>query len=188
MPPKVKITKEDIVVTAVDIVRRNGAAALNARNIAAELHCSTQPLFTNFSTMEELKLAVVAAADQCYQEYTEREMMDRKYPPYKASGMAYIRFAREERELFKLLFMRDRTEESVVQDTEVTDRVIDILQKNTGLSREEASVFHLEMWAYVHGIAAMIATGFLELDEELISRMLTDSYQGLKKQYESREG
>ena len=188
MPPKVKITKEDIVVTAVDIVRRNGAAALNARNIAAELHCSTQPLFTNFSTMEELKLAVVAAADQCYQEYTEREMMDRKYPPYKASGMAYIRFAREERELFKLLFMRDRTEEPVVQDTEVTDRVIDILQKNTGLSREEASLFHLEMWAYVHGIAAMIATGFLELDEELISRMLTDSYQGLKKQYESREG
>ena len=34
-----------------------------------------------------------------------------QYPPYKASGMAYIRFAREQRELFKLLFMRDRTNE-----------------------------------------------------------------------------
>ena len=42
---------------------------------------------------------------------------------------------------------------------------------------------HLEMWAYVHGIATMFATGFLDLDWELVSRMLTDSYQGLRKQY-----
>ena len=30
-----------------------------------------------------------------------------KYLPYKANGMVYIRFAREEKELFKLLFMYD---------------------------------------------------------------------------------
>ena len=33
------------------------------------------------------------------------------YPPYKAMGMGYIRFAAEERELFRLLFMRDRSGE-----------------------------------------------------------------------------
>ena len=39
------------------------------------------------------------------------------------------------------------------------------------------------MWAYVHGIAAMFATGFLDLEEDLISNMLTDVYQGLRKQH-----
>ena len=36
---------------------------------------------------------------------------------------------------------------------------------------------------YVHGIATMFATGFVDLDWELVSKMLTDSYQGLRKQY-----
>ena len=55
MPPKVKITKEDIIKTAVELVRSNGAEALNARAVAAELNCSTQPVFSNFATMDELQ-------------------------------------------------------------------------------------------------------------------------------------
>ena len=58
-----------------------------------------------------------------------------------------------------------------------------IVHNNTGLSDEETKLFHLEMWAFVHGIATMFATGFLDLDWELVSHMLTDAYQGLRKQY-----
>ena len=104
MPPKVRITKESIVATAVDLVRRDGAGAINARTIAKELNCSTQPVFSNFATMEELRLAVVDAADTLYREYTEQEVASGKYPVYKATGMAYIRFAKEEKELrFKIM-------------------------------------------------------------------------------------
>jgi hypothetical protein len=39
------------------------------------------------------------------------------------------------------------------------------------------------MWAFVHGIATMFATGFLNLDWELISKILTDAYQGIKTQF-----
>ena len=74
MPPKVRITREKIIRTAVDIVRRDGPDALNARVIAGELGCSTQPLFSNFATMEELRRAVVSAADALYQQYTDREI------------------------------------------------------------------------------------------------------------------
>ena len=52
MPPKVRIAKEDIVKTAVELVRKNGAGSINARAIAAELECSTQPIFSNFATMD----------------------------------------------------------------------------------------------------------------------------------------
>ncbi len=180
MPPKVRITKDDIIKTTLELVRQSGEPAINARSVAAALNCSTQPVFSNFATMDELKFAVLKAADALCNEYISKEIALGKYPPYKASGMAYIRFAKEERELFKLLYMRNRAGETYSEESEITENMLALIHANTGLSEGEAGMFHLEMWAYVHGIATMLATGFFDLDEELISRMLTDSYQGLK--------
>lgn len=184
MPPKVKVRREDIVQAALELVRENGEGSVNARSIAARLNCSTQPIFSNFATMEEVRAEVVAAADALFQGAMQREIERKEFPPYKASGMAYIRFAKEERELFKLLYMRDRSAERIPDATQVGDQMEDMVQRNTGLKGMDTKLFHLEMWAYVHGIASMIATGYLELNWELISRMLTDAYQGLKKQYQ----
>lgn len=110
-------------------------------------------------------------------------MKSGKYPPYKASGMAYIRFAKEEKELFKLLFMRDRTHENIGDDKEELEPLLKLVQQKLGLNEEAAYLFHLEMWLYVHGIATMVATSYLEWNEEFISRALTDGYEGLKDRY-----
>ncbi|MBO5322084.1 MAG: TetR/AcrR family transcriptional regulator [Clostridia bacterium] len=183
MPPKVKVTREDIINAAVDIVRNSTADSLNARTIASALNCSTQPVFSNFATMDELRLAVLEKADAICSDYINREIENGKFPTYKASGMAYIRFAKEEKELFKLLYMRDRTNETIPESSELGDKMEALVQSNTGLKMEEVKLFHLEMWAYVHGIASMLATGFVKLDWELVSRMLSDAYQGMRKQY-----
>lgn len=183
MAPKVKITKEEIVRAAVEIVRKHGAQEINARTVAAELNCSTQPVFSNFATMEALRLAVVEKADAICAAYIQKEIESGEYPPYKASGMAYIRFAKEEKELFKLLYMRDRSEEMISENRGMSNDMEHFVRQNTGLDGLDAQLFHLEMWVYVHGIATMFATGFLDLGWDLVSKMLTDSYQGLRKQY-----
>lgn len=185
MPPKIKVTKEKIVDAALDIVRASGAEAVNARTVAAALDCSTQPVFSNFATMEELRLAVMQKAAKLYQAYVAQEIASKKYPTYKASGMAYIRFAKEEKELFKLLYMRDRGHTSARWEDESFHSMASFVQSYTGLSEADASLFHLEMWAYVHGIATMFATGFLDLEWELVSQMMTDAYLGLKLRYET---
>lgn len=183
MPPKVKVTKEEIVSAAVALVREDGVQALNARTVATMLGCSTQPIFSNFQTMDDLRIAVVECADKLCQDYMRREEESGEFPLYKANGMAYIRFAKEERELFKLLYMRDRSRERIPSDSEHLKKMESFVHDNTGLSGLEAKLFHLEMWAYVHGIAAMFATEFLDLEWDLVSKMITDMYQGLKKQY-----
>ena len=183
MPPKVKVSKEDIVNAAFEIVRQHGDQAINARVLAAELNCSTQPIFSNFANMEQLRLAVIEKMEQVYNDYLAREVAAGKYPAYKASGMAYIRFAKEEKEMFKLLFMCDRSGTPIPEETEDFRQMADMIQTSTGVDQEMARLFHLEMWVVVHGIATMFATGFLDLDWELVSRMLTDTYQGLRKQY-----
>lgn len=183
MPPKIRITKNDIINAAVDIVRNSGAHNINARTVARALGCSTQPIFSNFISVDEVRQAVVEKADILCQEYIQREVESGEFPIYKASGMAYIRFAKEEKELFKLLYMRDRSGEMISERTDLGDQMESLVHKNIGLGSEDAKLFHLEMWAYVHGIATMFATGYLDLEWELVSRMLTDSYSGLVKRY-----
>lgn len=182
MPPKVKVTKEEIVKTAVELIRKDGEQAINARGLALALNCSTQPIFSNFATIEELQAEIRAYVYNSYLAYIEKEVGSGKYPSYKAFGMAYIRFAKEEKQLFKLLFMRDRTGEDLSPSQDFEKSVEIIMQKN-GVSKETASLIHLEMWACVHGIATMIVTSFLEIEWEIISTMLTDVYQGVRARY-----
>ena len=184
MPPKVKVTKDDIVKTALALVREQGAEALNARAVAAALNCSTQPVFSNFASMEELRSATVNAAYECYLEFLRREAERGEYPPYKAFGMAYVRFADEEKNLFQLLFMRNRRGEAPAPSPDFEASVALISAAN-GISREKAELLHLEMWTCVHGIGTMLATSFLALDRELISGILTDVYQGLRSRHGS---
>ena len=179
MPPKVKISKQNIIDTALGLLRENGEGAINARSIANALGCSTQPIFSNFSSMEELEESVTYAAYECYCGFLTREMQSGKYPAYKSYGMAYIRFAGEERELFKHLFMCDRKGKEL-KFTADFDESVEMIMKSGQISKEKATMMHLEMWVSVHGIAAMIATSFLELETELISDMITDIYQGLR--------
>ncbi len=186
MPPKIKISKEDVISATIDLVRKGGKNQINARAIASYLNCSTQPIFSNFSSMDELMIAVFERADEISRNYVNSEIEKGEFPVYKANGMAYIRFAKEEKELFKLLYMTRIREENLAFQTNSWNQMKKLVQNNTGLSEDTAHLFHLEMWAFVHGIASMFATSFLDLDWDLVSKMLTDAYLGLKTQYEGR--
>ena len=185
MPPKVKFTREEIIRVALDIVRETGPEGLTARSLAARLGCSVKPIFGLFRSMEEVQQEVLAAGYRLYGQTIAQAMEAGKYPPYKASGMAYIAFAQQEKPLFRLLFMRDRSHEDA--SPRLGDDVEPLIQQAAGISRESARMFHLEMWIYVHGIAAMAATSFLDWDTELISALLTDAYRGLLARFKEKE-
>lgn len=186
MPPRVRITKEEIVQAALGLVRSEGGSMPCARSIAAALGCSTQPIFSNFSSMEALEEAVGAAAYEHYWGFLMREVESGAYPRYKAFGMAYIRFAKEEKALFKLLFMCDRRGQGASASPDFEAAVTMIMEANH-LTRERAELLHLEMWSCVHGIGTMLVTSFFSPDWELISRMLTDIYQGLRERHLKEE-
>lgn len=187
MPPKSKFTRAEILTTALDITRESGLTALTARALAARLGCSVKPIFGLFQNMEEVQQEVLLAAKSLYERCLAEEMSRGSYPPYKASGIAYIRFAKEETSLFKLLFMRDRSAEEHVDEREDIASLIDLIAKNTGLSKDEAYLFHLEMWIFVHGIATMEATAYLNWEEAMISQVMTDMYQGLAARFQKRD-
>ena len=90
MPPRTRYTRDDLLSAALALVRRDGMDALNARSLAHELGCSTQPLFREFDSMAEIKQEVYKRAFDVYSGYIN-ESMSWDMPKYKSTGMAYIR-------------------------------------------------------------------------------------------------
>ena len=103
MPPKVKFSKQEIVDAAVRVARDKGIDGVTAREIAAELGVSTRPIFTYFDTMDEVKVEVFQTAKELYRAYVERGLAGPI--PFLGVGQQYIRFAHDEPELYKLLFL-----------------------------------------------------------------------------------
>ena len=185
MPRSYMFTKEQVLDAAIELTREKGFSAVSARSLGEQLGTTSRPIFSHFENMADVQKGIIGAANKLYQSFREEEIASGKYVPYKASGMAYIRFAKEEKELFKLLFMRDRSGEQIKENPEEMEALIGLIAKQVNIGKEAARFFYLEMWAYTHGIASMIATGFYEWDEPLASRALTDVYEGLKHRYKN---
>ena len=182
MPPKNRFTRNEIISCALDIAEEGGLEAVTARAVASRLEASSKVIFSSFESMAKLQNEVVAAAYQKYLNEQTRLCESGDYPVYKASGMAYIRFARSHPKLFKILFMEISPPDEP-QKLDELNRFAGMVSHNVGIDVDDARMFHLEMWVYVHGIATMIATGYLNWEVETVSRMLTDAYMGLKERY-----
>lgn len=178
MPAKKQITKEDILNSAFEIVRESGIEALNMRSIANRCNCSTQPIYLSFANAEELKKQIALKVLDVFNKFIGNEINSGKYPEYKAVGMGYIRFAKEEKELFKFLLMNDEMSKTGLEKDSYEKSVF-IIMKNYGITHEQAFRLHIEMWLFVHGIATMCLNGYLGDDMDEISNMITDVFNGL---------
>ena len=107
MPRTAFFSKEIIVEKALELVRSQGSEALSARNLSKALNCSISPLFTVFENMEEIRLAVKKAASDLFEEYVED--VTSYNPAFKEFGMRLVRFAKEDQNLFYMLFMERGT-------------------------------------------------------------------------------
>lgn len=182
MPPKPKVTREIILEAALELLREEGMDAVNARNVAKKLGTSTQPIFSHFSSMEELKEAICAYAEQLYNT-AMLEAMQSGGNGFLAMGLAYIGFARSEKKLFQLLFMSGRLQQEKVGEiagtTEGDDQVIAMIGSMTGLSANQARKLYAGIWYTTHGIASLVATNSSTMDDEEAQAVLGSVFKGL---------
>lgn len=172
MPPTRKYSREDIVDAAYRVVSAEGMADFNARRIAGELGCSTQPIYHNFSSMSALMDAVIQRAFDFYMEYIKKGLQTER--PYLGSGLAYIRFARDNPRLYELLFM-NKSDLSAYDFVFLNDKdqcIINVGKAFTGLSEEEQREFHLKVWVFTHGLASLEASQTVNFTDDQIEQLL----------------
>lgn len=184
----VKNTREDIIKGALEIVKEKGFEKLNAREVAKRLNCSIQPIFYQFKTMEELKNAVYEEIYKIYEQYMLSGIDTEK--SYKSMGNAYVKFARDYPELFKILFMQHCgvNSSNFMKIDHLGDKVIIEGQKFTKLAFNEQKDFHLKVWIFTHGIATLIATETLKLSDSEIDKIIADTVRQMLKGYKLEKG
>jgi len=181
MPPTVRFTRDAVLHAACQLMRREGMEALNARAIAKELGGSTQPIFRLFTNMEDLHRELILYVARQFQAHAEADMAQSD-SPYIQLCTTYLLYGRDEPELFKLLFMRDRVSEGQYSDQTNFYLVFNIIKKETPLDDETALRFFERTWLFIHGLAVCIATKYIPCqDERYLISMVKEAYNAAVK-------
>lgn len=180
MPPKRRFTKETILDAAFEIARKEGAENINARMVAKKLECSTQPVLYYFSSLEELKREVYIKADDFHTEYIADVTGPMKDILFNI-GLRYIRFAVEEKHLFRFLFLSENEERSTLMDefeSEENSPIAEIMKKTLNIDPEKCKQVFFMVFMFAHGYASMLANDTLKYDENTVREQLELSVKG----------
>ncbi len=181
MPPKAKFSREEVAKVALLIVESDGFEALTARNLGHKLGCSSRPIFTAFKNMDDVLQEAVLLAKKKFADYIADGL--KETPPFKGSGKAYIRFAKENPKLFQFLFMKEGSDipdiSLVLNEYEDFQKVLNSITSVHGVSADVAEKLYRHLWIYTHGIAVLIATRVCSFSDEQISAMLSEVFRGL---------
>ena len=189
MPPSVKFSKEEIVEAALRVTRIGGIASLTARSLASELGASTRPMFTYFDSMDALKHEVHEAAKGLYRTYVERGLEEPI--PFLGVGQSYIRFAKEEPELYKLLFLQrpDGTSGGAMEALALSqDLVRASLMRIYRMDAEQADCYFRDLWLVAFSFATLIVTDDCPYTDEQMSAIFTEFSLSICKAYKEIPG
>lgn len=179
MPKKATTTKEAILEAAFQLVREQGEAALTVRKLAAFLGCSTQPVMYQFPDIKMLKELTYRRADAFHTAFilADADLLE--------IGLRYIRFAKEEPQLFRFLFQSGRFRGLGLRDlikAPESSGILAAVCAEEALPPEEAAAFFEPLAALVHGYACLIADNAMEYDPEAVKSALIRAAEGLEKQ------
>ncbi len=182
MPAIVELSKEHIVRVAVKMVNDKGWDSVNARSLAKALSVSTKPLYRIYNSMDEIKSDIYKEISRQYDEFITSRIDNKK--ALITLCIAYVEFAQEYKNLFISLFLSNNLRwisiENVLDEKWNQSTIINLVNKH-GYSFEEAKNLFMNMWLYANGLATLIATNEMKIDEKEILVRLVKIYKTLTK-------
>lgn len=181
MARKESITITNILETAFELARQEGFEGVTARKLAAKAGCSTQPIFRVYKNMEELEADMFEHAVTFFAHFYNN--FDKSYKtPFVNVGMAYIEFARQEKNLFRMLFLKEKRYGKSFY--EILNGKEGFVVKEIGKAKadgcKDASGMFMHMWMLIHGAACMTITGDYDLSDEETVSVLENAYSAFK--------
>jgi len=157
MPPKVTYTEIDIINAAYEIVREHGTQELSARRVAQKLGCSTRPVYSYFKSMADLEMAVLEIVKALLMQYTKKMYTEKVF---LNMGTGLTLFARDENQLFKVLFLQGNDFKFIVD--EFLNRLTENMKNDsrfTHMRLEDRMALLDKMWTYTFGLATLVCMG-----------------------------
>ena len=178
MGRSVRIPKEKLLQTGLEMIIKDGYSSINITSLAREAGCSTQPVAWHFGNMENFRRELSAYA----QNYVNEKMRSDSRNPllsFLHTGKVYVDMAFDEPKLVSFI----RLGESGTHFAEGTGFVFDDrrnsalaaeIAKKFGISESDAAEFMQAAMIFTHGITTLISTGVMSCERERAYEMLTD--------------
>lgn len=174
MPPKPKITREQILECAYDLTLRDGFSNLSSRAVANAAGCSVQPVFSHFPTMDSLREEVYRyACRQCAEEVlNQQDQQD------LITVMAHwmLDLAKNRPNLFELLYLSDLTAPHSMPDTLMQTanhrKMVSIISSAHDLNQQQGEDILVRSSIFLMGIGTMICINKMDIrDEDVLAMM-----------------
>ena len=182
MPAIKELSKDYIVKVAVKMVNDKGWDSINARSLAKTLKVSTKPLYRIYKNMDEIKSDIYKEISYQYDEFITSRVDNKK--ALITLCIAYVEFAQEYKNLFISLFLSNNLKwqsfENVLDEKWNQSTIINLVNKH-GYSFDEAKSLFMNLWLYANGLATLIATNEIKVDEKEILVRLVKAYKVFAK-------
>ena len=181
MPRTAMITKEKLVEAAMQLLEAEGIEQVTARKVAAKAGCSTQPIFRLYKNMGELIDEVVhCAADKFDEYYTNFKRVDDT--PFVNLGLAYISFAKDNENIFRLLFASHiKKPLSTYELINGRDKGYVLTEVDKCTDRALGGAIFSDIWMYIHGCACLVLNDEFDLTEAETVEAIKGMYAKLAK-------
>lgn len=164
MPRKAIFNQEDIIEAGFEFARRYGIQSLSARKLADELHASTAPVYSYIGSIEAVRHQILDRAEELLFEYIKIGYSEEAALNFQ---VGIIRFARDETNLFKALFIQQENPQRLIE--ECGAKLAEELEKDTSVhdfAGEALKDYAENRWIFTFGIALMVQTGSFDASDE----------------------
>lgn len=180
--PKQIVTQEIILNAALEMTRKKGVESVNARSVAEFLGRSVQPIYSYFQNMEELREALYKKGIEFYNEFIS---INSDMLSLESMGIANIRFAKQESNLFRMLFLAKLNGYNSFTDifeSMANKAATQNLANELKISEESVKDIYIMLIVFTHGIATMLATGGADIADEEIEILMSKAYRSFVEQ------
>lgn len=176
-----------LLAAARRLIQRSGAGRVSLRAIAREAGVSHAAPYHHFADRDALLAALAATGFDALREAMERRSegaLDQPFRSLQEAGVAYVRFAMENPELYRLMFSGPLTDRARYPELQrAADDAFGVLQRLLGSAggtraAKASRAVPLTAWSTVHGLAMLLIDGRLEeetaaSDSDEIAREVT---------------
>ncbi|MFN5168777.1 MAG: TetR/AcrR family transcriptional regulator [Cyclobacteriaceae bacterium] len=194
--------KKDILTAARELFTERGWESTSIRNIAEKIEYSPATIYLYYKDKNEIIFDLHREGFRLLVSYFQvLNGVNDPFERLKAMGRAYIRFALENQDTYKLMFVMEEplrhVESCVTQDWDEGDRAFDILMSTVSECQKAGYFQNLHtanisfvIWSTMHGLCTLRTSGHLGhvglvrnsgID---IDQLLTSAYEEFVKMME----
>ena len=158
-------TREDIIEAAVELIREQGWHQVTTRKIANQMGASTMPIYSHLKSLDDLEQDLRVKVRSMLKEFQLRSYTEQ---PLLNLAFGYVAFARDEKQLFRFLYVDSPELIETGNLTGMKDSFFERFGKDSPVgaalsAMEEAGQEPLiqNTWIFTHGLAMLVNSGSL---------------------------